>query len=400
MPERRRIVHVITRLELGGAQQNTLFSVAHHDRSRFDVHLVAGAGGILDDEARAIRDAGIHLVPWLVHPIDPPRDAIALVRLVALFRELRPDLVHTHSSKAGILGRLAAVLAGVPRIVHTVHGWSFNPTQSPASRRLYVALERAAATVTDRIVVVAASDREKGLAARVGDPRRYRLLRSGIEPEIFEAGAARREATRAALGFGPRDRVVGMVACLKPQKAPLDFVRMADAARRRDPALRFIVAGDGDLRPEVEREIDARGLDGVIRLLGWRRDVPDLLHAMDVFVLTSLFEGLPRTVLQAMAAGTPVVATAADGTSEVVADRITGRLVPPGDPAAIADAVLETLADPGEASARAARARQRLDAAFDIRGMVRALDDAYLDLLRAASPETSSNRLGSRSLGG
>lgn len=400
MAERKTVVHLITRLDLGGAQQNTLFSVAHHDRVRFDVRLVAGSGGLLDPDARAIPDAGIHLVPWLAHPIDPPRDAAALLRLVALFRRWRVDLVHTHSSKAGILGRLAAVIAGVPRIVHTVHGWSFNPTQPPAVRRLYAALERAAATVTDRIVVVAESDRTKGLESGIGSPGRYRLLRSGIEPEVFEAGGAGREATRARLGFGPAERVVGTVACLKPQKAPLDFVRMAEAAFRRDPSLRFIIAGDGELRPEVEREIAARGLTGVVRLLGWRRDVPELLHAMDAFVLTSLFEGLPRSVLQAMAAGTPVVATAADGTTEVVADRWTGRLAPPGRPEAIAEALLETLHDPAAAASRARRARERIDAEFDIRGMVRALDALYLELLDPEAPAPPTGRLGSRTHGG
>ena len=381
MPERKTVLHLITRLELGGAQQNTLFSVAHHDHTRFDVHLVAGRGGLLDEDAEAIPDAGIHLVPWLDHPIRPLRDALALVRLAALFRRLGVDLVHTHSSKAGILGRFAAVLARVPRTVHTVHGWSFNPTQSATTRRLYIALERAAAAVTDRIVVVAESDRIKGLAAGIGSNGRYRLLRSGIEPEVFAAGSRSREATRASLGFGPGHRVVGTVACLKPQKAPLDFVRMAEAAYRHDPSLRFFVAGDGELRPEVEREIAARGLGGIVRLLGWRRDVPELLHAMDAFVLTSRFEGLPRSVLQAMAAGIPVVATAADGTVEVVVEGETGRLAPPGRPDAIAAALLETLGDPGEAAARARRARARLSAEFDIRGMVRSLDALYLELL-------------------
>ena len=401
MPERKRIAHLITRLDLGGAQQNTLFSVGHHDRGRFEVHLVAGEGGILDPDARAISDAGIHLVPWLNHPIEPVRDAAALMRLVALLRRLRVDLLHTHSSKAGILGRFAAAIARVPRVVHTVHGWSFNPTQRPLVRRSYIALERAAGAVTDRFVVVAESDRAKGLAARIGSADRYRLLRSGIEPEVFQAGGAARSATRGALGYGPEHRVVGTVACLKPQKAPLDFVRMAEIAFRRDPSLRFVVAGDGELRPQVEREIASRGLGGIVRLLGWRRDIPELLHAMDAFVLTSLFEGLPRSVVQAMAAGTPVVATAADGTSEVVIDRVTGRLAPTGRPDAIAEALLETLGDRDAASSRAGRARERIGSEFDIRDMVRALDGLYSELLKIDGPtslparaETPSRRAG------
>jgi glycosyltransferase involved in cell wall biosynthesis len=378
---RARIVHAITRLELGGAQQNTLFCVARHDRSRFEVGLVAGRGGVLDDEALAIPDAGVRIVPWLHHGIHPYWDTVALMRLAAHFRRERTHLVHTHSSKAGILGRLAARIAGVPARVHTVHGWSFNAVQRPAVRRAFVALERAAGSLTDRIVVVSEADRAKGLAHGIGRDDRYLLLRSGIDPTIYEDGAERREGTRAALGFAAEHTVVGMLACLKPQKAPLDFVEAAAAAHARNPGLRFFLAGDGELRPAVEARIRELGLDGIVRLLGWRRDVPDLLRAMDLFLLTSRFEGLPRAVLQAMAAGVPVVATAVDGTPEVVRDGETGALVPPGDPRAAADAVL-ALADRAELRARyASRAREALSESFDIRRMVRRLEDLYLEVL-------------------
>ena len=149
-----RVLHLITRLELGGAQQNTLYCTANHDRGLFDVELIAGAGGELDDEAREITDATVQIVPWLRHEIDPWRDVEALFRLRSYMAARRVDVVHTHSSKAGILGRLAAHLAGVPLVVHTVHGWSFNDTQSRSRQRAYVALERLAAGFTDRIVVV------------------------------------------------------------------------------------------------------------------------------------------------------------------------------------------------------------------------------------------------------
>ena len=165
-----RVLHLITRLELGGAQQNTLYCTANHDRALFDVELIAGAGGHLDDEARAIADARVQIVPWLRHEVDPWRDLGALFRLRSYMAANDIDVVHTHSSKAGILGRLAAHLAGVPLVVHTVHGWSFNDTQSVLRRRAYVALERLAATVTDRIVVVASKNREKGLCLGIGRP--------------------------------------------------------------------------------------------------------------------------------------------------------------------------------------------------------------------------------------
>jgi glycosyltransferase involved in cell wall biosynthesis len=383
---------VITRLELGGAQQNTLYCTAHHDRARFAPALIAGAGGILDDEARRIEGAHVDLVPWLRHPVSPVADLRAILRLRRMFHERRYDLVHTHSSKAGILGRIAARLARVPAVVHTVHGWSFNDTQPGPLRASYVGLERLAARWTNRIVVVAAGDRDKGLTHGIGAEERYAVVRSGIDPTLYERPSASREAIRRQLGFVQDQVVVGTVACLKPQKAPLDFVRAAALAHARDGRLRFVVAGDGELRGAMERLIGEEKLDGVVHLLGWREDVPDLLHALDVFLLTSRFEGLPRSVLQAMAAGVPVVATAVDGTPEIVRDGETGLLIPPGRPDLAAERVIKMIRRP-ELRARCVEGgRRALTAEFDIRRMVRDLERLYLDLLEPARETRESHQ--------
>lgn len=392
MPSRRpRVVHLITRLELGGAQQNTLYCVERHDRRRFEVGLWAGAGGILDVQARAIRDADVRLLPWFAHAIDPVGDAAATVRLARALTDV--DLLHTHSSKAGIVGRAAARAAGVRCVVHTVHGWSFNEFQSPLRRRAFIELERASARLTDRIVCVSEADRERGLGAGIGVPTQYRVVRSGIDPTLYLARTGARERVRSALGFAPADVVVGSVANFKPQKAPLDFVEAARLARAGDPRLKFFLAGDGEMRAQVIAAIDAAGLRDHVRLLGWRQDVPDLLAAMDVFLLTSLFEGLPRAVLQAMAAGVPVVVTDTGGTSEVVSDGETGFLIPTGDAAAAAAAVLRLATDESRRRQLGVAGRLRLGAEFDIRRMVLDLEDLYGELLderrdaeRAATP--------------
>lgn len=396
---RPKIVHLITRLELGGAQQNTLYCVKHHDRKRFRVGLWAGEGGILDARARALSEADVRIVPWLVHPIDPVKDAIAVTRLASMLRDV--DLVHTHSSKAGIVGRAAARLAGVPGLVHTVHGWSFNDVQPAVTRRLYVEAERAAARVTDRIVCVARFDRDRGLASGIGHASQYRIIRSGIDPSLYGAPEGARERLREALGAGPRDVVVGSIANFKPQKGPLDFLEAARLARLRDPRLRFFIAGDGDLRPAAERAIAEAGLGEGVHLLGWRDDVPELLAAMDIFLLTSLFEGLPRVVLQAMAASVPVVATDTGGVREVVIDGETGRLVPPGNPAAAAEAIV-ALAHDTEARQRfGALARSRLGDEFDIGRMVRDLEGLYDEVLGRTPVDpvaaTSASHLGAES---
>jgi glycosyltransferase involved in cell wall biosynthesis len=393
---RPKIVHLITRLELGGAQQNTLFCVKHHDRTRFTVGLWAGEGGILDARARAIGEADVRLLPWLVHPIAPVRDLIAVVRLASMLRDV--DLLHTHSSKAGILGRAAARLAGIPGVVHTVHGWSFNDVQPAVTRRLYVEAERVAARVTDRIVCVARSDRARGLASGVGHASQYRILRSGIDPSLYGAPPGARERLREVIGASPEDVVVGSIANFKPQKGPLDFVEAARLARLRDRRLRFVIAGDGELRPAVERAIARADLGGAVHLLGWRDDVPELFAAMDIFLLTSLFEGLPRVVLQAMAASVPVVATDTGGVAEIVADGETGLLVPPGNSAAAADAIVALAGDAGARRRLAQAARSNLGDEFDIRRLVRDLEDLYDEVLARGRPEeaaaTSASHLG------
>ena len=382
-PDRPRIVHLITRLDLGGAQQNTLYCVRHHDRARFEVALFAGRGGLLDKEARAIEGAEIKLLDALVHPIAPFRDVAVLAQLASALAGA--DLVHTHSSKAGVLGRWAARWAGVRAVVHTVHGWSFNDSQPGAVRRAYVELERAAARVTDRLVCVAEADRSRGLAEGIGHERQYVVLRSGIEPAAYVAEPGARARVRAALGFGDADVVVGTIGNLKAQKAPLDLVEAARRAFARDPRMRFMVAGDGPLRRETERALAYAGLVGVTRLLGWRDDIADLLAAMDVFLLTSRFEGLPRAALQAIAASVPVVATDTGGISEIIHDGESGYLVPVADVVAAADRLVVLAGDPALRSRMSGAARARLGAEFDIRTLVGDLEHLYDELLGRAT---------------
>jgi glycosyltransferase involved in cell wall biosynthesis len=373
----RRIAHVITRLELGGAQQNTLYCVRHHDRSRFEVFLYAGPGGILDQEALQIDDAEVQLLPVLKHPVRPLHDLRALLQLAHHFRRQQIDLVHTHSSKAGIIGRLAARLAGVGAVVHTVHGWSFNPTQPPWLRRLYIMLERIAAARTDRLVTVAGADVDKGLSLGIGHRDQYRVIRSGIDVGEY--------ATRPPQPLLPHrsdELRVGTVSCLKPQKDPLTLVRAAARVLDQVPRARFYIAGDGDLRSQVEALAGELGISDRLVMLGWIDDVPAFLHDLDIFVLTSRFEGLPRALLQAAAARVPIVATAVDGTPEVISDGDTGLLVAPGNSDQVAAAIIRL--------ARSEELRQRLSGAayrrvtsgsFEIAQMLAELEEVYQQLL-------------------
>jgi len=379
LQHRIRVCHVITLLELGGAQQNTLFTLSHLDRTRFEPMLIAGEGGILEEEAKRIPLLPTAFLPELVRGVNPVKDAKALFRMVSLMGQWRPDIVHTHSSKAGILGRWAAHLSGVPAAVHTIHGFGFHPEQGRAKNRLFRGLEAATSKVTTHFLAVSQANLEAGIAFGLFPRGRVTLVRSGVDLSALKNGVSAGNL-RSSLGIPPGAPIAGMVGCLKPQKAPVDWVRVAERVSRRVPSAHFLLAGDGELRGEVEREVSALGLGGRFHLLGWRRDIPKILKNLSVFVLTSLWEGLPRVIPEAMAAGLPVVATRVDGTPEVVCEGETGYLVPPHDLDRMAERVAELLGDPQAARRMGAKARSRLQE-FDIEEMVGRQERIYEQLL-------------------
>ncbi len=386
MPAQRRIrvTHILTRPELGGAQANTLYTVQHLDRSRFVPSLITSPDGPLAEEMRAVADAQVIFLPEMVREIRPLADGRAAWALVRLLRCIQPDIVHTHSSKAGILGRWAARRARVPAVIHTVHGFPFHDHQAAPVRRLYVALERAAARRTDRFICVARSDLDKGEAAGVFRREQAVVIRSGIPLDPCRRAGGSGMAVRRELGVPDGVPLVGMVACLKPQKDPVAFVSVAAQVLREHPHARFLLVGDGELRGAVEAARRDAGLEERLILAGWRRDIPAVMDALDVLVLTSLHEGLPRVVPEAMACGRPVVATAVDGTPEAVADGETGYLVPVGEPAAAAARVSHLLASPERRHAMGEAGRRRVEE-FDIDAMVRRQEELYVELAGRAA---------------
>mgnify|MGYP001474804760 CR=1 FL=1 len=329
------------------------------------------------------KEQGIPLIlePSLVREVNPWQDLLAFFRLARLMRRGQYTIVHTHSSKAGIVGRWAAKLAGVPVIVHTVHGWGHHDHQHPLVRQYYIWMEKLTLPITDKLIVVSPLNIEKGLADGIGKPEDYVVIRSGIELDRFGHPQCPREETRAAWGIPLEAPVVGTVTRLSPQKGPLDFVRAAHLIAQTRPEVRFMMVGDGPLRPQVEELVKELGLGERLVLTGLRRDVPELLAAFDLFVLSSLWEGLPRVVPQAMASGLPVVATAIDGSAEAVVDGVNGFLTPPGDPQAIATTVLRLLGNPAQMR-QMGQTGQKRASEFDVRTMVAKIAALYEELLQ------------------
>ncbi len=373
------VLHVITMLELGGAQRNTLDTVRRLDRQRFRVGLACADRGELLAEARTVADLELFELSHLRREVRPYEDVRAVGEIRSAIRAMGADIVHTHSSKAGILGRLAARREGVGAVVHSIHGYGFGPHQPVPVRAAFLGAERLASRWTSAFVAVSRRNLEQGVALGLFAPEDARVIRSGIDLAAFRrphgGAAARRE-----LGIPLDAPMVLQVSCFKAQKAPERFVDVAAQVARAVPEAHFVMVGDGELRGAVEARARAVALGGRLHLPGWRRDVPALLDAADVCTLTSRFEGLPRVVVEALAAGVPTVAMRVDGVDEVLEDGVNGFTVEPGDVAALAGRVVRLLRDSDLRTRLAARAPTGLDA-FDRDLMVRQQEDLYRELL-------------------
>ena len=349
MRRRPRILIVVTLAETGGAQ-TYVASLLPALVDEFEVVVAAHGPGPLRE---AVRSAGARFVA-LEHvrrPLSPWRDLRGLLELVALLRRERPDVLHANSSKAGVLGRLAAALTGVPIRIFTVHGWAFSAHTGLASA-LYRWAERALRPLTTVTICVAESERASGLAARVCDPERTIVIRNGV--------AAGPPVPAHADGAAPTVLTVGR---LQRPKDPLTLARALGLLRARFTA---VVVGEGPDRPLLEAEIRRLGLERAVVLAGDRSDVADVLARADVFVLSSTAEGLPLSILEAMAAGLPVVASSVGGVPEAVEDGETGLLVAPRDPVRLAAAIEGLLADPALRRRLGANGRERVRERFGL----------------------------------
>lgn len=383
-----RVAHVITRLIVGGAQENTIASVLGlRTKPGLEVSLISGPTtgpeGTLEPLVAGVPGL-LTLVPALVRPVSPWHDARAALALVRCFRELRPQLVHTHSGKAGILGRWAAHRTGVPIIIHTVHGPSFGTFQGSLANGAFRVAERWAGRLTTHFVTVAHAMTRQYLAAGIGSPERYTRILSGFPLQGY-LRATNDPALRAQLGLGPQDVVVGKIARLFALKGHDDLFAVAPALVRRCPRLKFLLVGDGPWRERFGALARQLGLADRVCFAGLvaPEHIPRYLGVMDLLVHLSRREGLPRALPQALAAGKPVVAYDSDGAGEVCVDDQTGFLVPVGDLAALTDRVARLAEDTALRAALGQRGRALVQAWFPVEKMVEELHGLYLKLSRA-----------------
>lgn len=379
-----RIAHVITRMILGGAQENTLLTVEGLVR-RWGDNVVLITGPALGPEGSLLeraRDAGIdvRLVPSLRRAVNPARDLVAYRALVRLLHEFRPQVVHTHSSKGGILGRAAAARVGVPIIVHTIHGMPFHTYQNRLANGLYVMAERWAARYTRAYITVADAMTQQAVAAGIAPPEKFTTIYSGMEVEPFLNPPRSRDEVRRELGYGKEHVVVGKIARLFDLKGHEYVIAAAKSVLPRHPNVRFLFVGNGSLRRRSEGRIRKAGLSDYFQFTGLvpTERIPELLAAMDVVVHCSLREGLARVLPQALIAGKPVVSYDIDGAREVVLPSRTGYLLPPKSVVELADALSELAADPALRSRLGQTGRALFTDQFRHDRMVKRIREVYL----------------------
>ena len=377
-----KVLHVITRLIEGGAQDNTLLTVEHADRERYEVHLASGPEGAWLDRGREVADA-FHLIPPLVKAVSPRYDMRALVQLLRLLRQERFTIVHTHTSKAGMLGRLAARLAGVPVVVHTPHGTILHDVYfGPRQQKMIARLKRLAARHTDAIITMSDCERDDYVKWGIAPAEKLHTIYSGQDYSRFDSAHRDRDSVRSALGLRDGQPMVFFPARYVPEKGHAFFFQAMDKVLREIPDAQAVLAGDGPLAHDVQTLVAQRALEDRIRLLGFRRDVLNLMVGADIVVSASLSEGLPRAVVEALLLARPVVATDAGGTREVVLQGKTGLLVPCADAQALAEGILLLLRHPEEAGRMARAGREHVRRMFDARLMVERIEQLYEECLK------------------
>ncbi|MCI2429064.1 glycosyltransferase family 4 protein [Candidatus Acetothermia bacterium] len=372
-----RMLQLVTLSEWGGAQ-HIVYLLAKHFQQEYDMTVACAPGGPLIERARA---AGLRVIeiPELCRLPHPLRDLRALWKLHSLMKAERFNIVHAHSTKAGLLGRLAARSAGVPVILFTAHGWAFTEGRRYWIRWLLAQIERLASLASSKIICLSEYDRQLALRFGVASQEKLVVIPNGLEDEPFCSLIDKdKKELRYRLGGSNAAGIVTMVGRLAPPKDLKTLMAAWEGLKRS--GWKLWIVGEGPLRPRLEEIVRARGLGDHVILLGERRDIPELLKASDIFALASRWEGLPLTIIEAMLAGLPVVAARVGGVPELVEDGVTGLLVPPEDACALRGALEQLMGSEETRHRMGELGRRRARERFTAEHMLSQVEDLYHDL--------------------
>ena len=387
-----KVVHIITRFDQGGSAENTFLTIRGLDRDRYDVTLVRGLSlesnmngaeqKVVDERLAELSRCGVKVVtvPELVRRVDPLRDIKAFVSIVGIIRQERPIIVHTHTSKAGLLGRSAAFLCRVPVIIHTPHGHVFWGYFTSWKTRFFIFLERVFALLTDRIITLTNQEKKDHIDVRIGREDQFRTIHSGVELKKFSESGVDPRSARENLGIPHDALVVGTVGRLIPIKGSNFLLEAAGEVIKEKPETVFVFLGEGELQKQMEKRALQLGIHERVKLLGWRPDVASIMSTYDVFAFPSLNEGMGKALVEAMAMGKPVVASNVSGIRDLVVNGENGFLVPPAQPELLAKRITYLLQNPQVRQAFGAAGKQ-MAGRYNAESMVEEIDQLYLSLL-------------------
>ena len=320
-----KIAFIITKLDLGGAQKSVLYT-ARHIGDNFEPFLLCGEGGTLEKYAKD-HIKNFYIIPSLVRQINPIKDFLAFKEIIKKLKEINPQIVHTNCPKAGILGRIAAKLFTKAKVVHTTHGFVFYDGQNVLKKYFYIFIERFAALFADYMIFVSNKDLQTALKYKITTPQKARLIRAGVTPKAKESLRFNKAKLFEELGIKENTKIILQTANLKPEKNPLESIKIANLVCKKMPNTVFLYTGEGPLKEKAENLIKKLELENNFKLIGERDDIPHLLSIANVFLLTSVREGLPMALLEALFMKVPAVCYDAGGISEVLKDSENGFLI-------------------------------------------------------------------------
>lgn len=375
-----KILHIITHLPTGGAQDNTLFTIELLDRNKYEISLCCNLVGDLVDRAKRIEQVQIFNVKNLVREVNIFKDIKAFISIYKILRSEEFDIVHTHSSKAGFLARIAAKLYGKSIIIHTVHGFPFNDYMNFFKKYFYIKIEKFLSSLSDALITVSNLNKVKIVKLGIAEDSKITNIYSGIDLKLF--GKKNDSSFRNDLGISDDLILIGAVGRLSAQKDPITLVNAFDLVIKEKTNVKLVFVGDGDLKAEVSRKINELGLQKNIYLAGNKMDPWNIYSSLDLFVMSSIYEGLGRSITEALCSETPVVCTNVEGVPELVRDDITGYLVKPKDYFELSRVILKSLENIDHSKNMAKIGSKFVKANFDVNNMVREIDDLYLSLLK------------------
>ena len=379
MKSKIKILHVITHLPIGGAQDNTLYTVELLDKEKYDISLCCNLDGELVERAKKVEAVKLFDIPFLGREVSPYRDIRAFLSLYKLFKEEDFTIIHTHSSKAGLLARLAAVLNKTPIVIHTIHGFAFNDFMNGLKKNFFIYLEKLLAKWTDVLITVSNLNKKKIIDLNIAHENKIKNIYSGIDLSLFTN--KRDDEFRKELNLENDHLLLGSVGRLSNQKDPITMIEAFGIISKPFPNAHLALVGDGELKGKILEKIDQLKLNDRIHLTGNKNNPWSVYHSMDLFIMSSIYEGLGRSITEALSCGVPVVCTDVEGVPEIVRDNITGILVRPKDSNKLADAIIRTLNDMETAKKMAEEGRRFVNDNFDVNKMVNDIDSLYNTLL-------------------